>query len=231
MGENASETPSKSTTDENGAPPVQDLSADFTQFQLKEYENISQAHFKTNEVLATFYRYFLLVTAIPITTVGLALLNFSDRGISPEGRILAYLIFGISAALLSSIGAAVIAYIEGLRLDAILYARTVNSIRKFFFEKPGGDCFGKPVLPTDRDKPSYDGFGASATIYHACAVMNAVYFGAGMLAFFVDKGPKLQDLRIECWQWGVAAGGFLVLMSIQIYLRRRLISDKKKKGY
>ena len=25
---------------------------DFTQFQLKEYENISQAHFKTNEVLA-----------------------------------------------------------------------------------------------------------------------------------------------------------------------------------
>jgi hypothetical protein len=27
----------------------------FTQFQLKEYENISQAHFKTNEVLATFY--------------------------------------------------------------------------------------------------------------------------------------------------------------------------------
>ena len=34
---------------------------DFTQFQLKEYENISQAHFKTNEVLATFYRYSKII--------------------------------------------------------------------------------------------------------------------------------------------------------------------------
>ncbi len=78
-----------------------DVSDAFSQFQLKEYENISQAHFKTIEVLATFYRYFLLITAISITTVGLALLNFSKDGISEEGRILAFLIFGVSAVLLS----------------------------------------------------------------------------------------------------------------------------------
>ena len=218
-------------SDENGKPKIGQLTDDFTQFQIKEYENISQAHFKTNEVLATFYRYFLLITAIPITTIGLALLNFSDGGISPEGRFLAYLIFGVSAVLLSLIGAAVISYIEGLRLDAILYARTVNSIRKFFFEKPGVKSFGEPLLPISRDKPSYDGFGASFIIYHACAVMNSVYFGVGLLAFVLDKKTELQDLKVECYQWVVAIGGFLVLMSIQIFLRRRLISEKRVKGY
>ena len=58
----------------------------FTQFQLKEYENISQAHFKTNEVLATFYRYFLLIAAIPITAVGIALINLSNGGITAVNR-------------------------------------------------------------------------------------------------------------------------------------------------
>ena len=127
MADDASETPSNTSSRDDDTHSNPELPDDFTQFQFREYENISQAHFKTNEVLATFYRYFLLITVIPITTVGLALLNFSDGGISQEGRILAYFIFGISSVLLSLIGAAVISYIEGLRLDAILYARTVNS--------------------------------------------------------------------------------------------------------
>ena len=161
MVDDASETPSKITKRENGTPEIEELTDDFTKFQLREYENISQAHFKTNEVLATFYRYFFLITAIHITTIGLALLNFSNDGINQEGRILAYLLFGVSAVLLSLIGTAVISYIEGLRLDAILYARVVNSIRDFFFKKPSADVFGGSVLPTRRDMPSYDGFGAS----------------------------------------------------------------------
>ena len=231
MADNASGTPSKGTTRENGAPPVGESADDFTQFQLKEYENISQAHFKTNEVLATFYRYFLLITAIPITTTGLALLNFSNDGINQEGRILAFVIFGVSAVLLSVIGAAVISYIEGLRLNAIVYAKVVNSIRGFFFRKPGADLFGEPVLPTSIDKPAYDGFGASFLIYHVCAFMNSAYFGGGLLALMLDKSSSLDNLKIENCQWIVAVVGFLSLMIIQIVVRRRLISDKSKKGY
>ena len=229
MVDDASETSSKTTTREIGTPAIGELIDDFTQFQLKEYENISQAHFKTNEVLATFYRYFLLITAIPITTIGLALLNFSNDGISDEGRILVYLLFGVSAILLSLIGAAVISYIEGLRLDAILYARVVNSIRDFFFRKPGADLFGGSVLPTSRDKPSYDGFGASFLMYHICAFMNSAYFGAGLLALILDKRPTLENLKIESSQWSVAIGGFSLLLIVQLFVRRRLISDKYKK--
>lgn len=145
----------------------------FTQFQLKEYENISQAHFKTNEVLATFYRHFLLIAAIPLTAVGIAMINLADNGIQDEGRFLAFIFFGVSTLLLSVVGAAVIGYIEGLRLDSILYARVVNSIRDYFFSLQGNDKFGEPVLPTDRRKPSYQGVGAGFIMYFACAILNA----------------------------------------------------------
>ena len=200
-------------------------------FQLKEYDNISQAYFKTNEVLATFYRYFLLIIAIPITTVGLALLNFSDAEIKQDGRILAFFIFGVSAILLSVIGAAVILYIEKLRLNAIVYARSVNSIRAYFFNMPGAGIFGDPVLPTSRDKPPYGGFGASSVLYHVCAFMNCAYFGAGLLALFLNKSLPLKDLNVEVCQWVVAIVGFLLLMVFQICVRRLLIADKTRKGY
>ncbi len=230
MADNNSESSCKTNGDENNKCPIAESAEDFTQFQFREYENISQAHFKTNEVLATFYRYFLLITAIPVTTVGLALLNFSDDGFSREARVLAYTIFGVTSTLLSLIGAAVISYIEGLRLDAILYARTVNSIRKFFFKKPGADCFGDPVLPVREDKPSYRGFGSGFIIYHACAVMNGIYFGTGLLAFVIDKGAEVHELTVECWQWVFAFMGFLVLMAIQMYLRHRWISEKEARS-
>lgn len=209
----------------------EEMSDDFKRFQLKEYDNISQAYFKTNEVLATFYRYFLLIIAIPITTVGLALLNFSDAEIKQDGRILAFFIFGVSAIFLSVIGAAVILYIEKLRLNSVVYARTVNSIRDYFFKMPGADLFGEPVLPTNRDKPPFGGFGASLVLYHVCAFMNSAYFGAGILALFLDKSSSLENLNVELSQWGVAIAGFLLLMVFQVCVRGRLIADKTKKGY
>jgi len=169
---------------------------DFTQFQLKEYENISQAHFKTNEVLATFYRYFLLIAAIPLTAVGIAMINLADNGIGDEGRLLGYVFFGVSTLLLSIVGAAVIGYIEGLRLDSILYARVVNSIRAYFFTLQQGDTFGKPVLPTNKAKPSYDGFGAGFIMYFACATLNATYSAVGALALSLDHTTPLVDVGL-----------------------------------
>ena len=96
---------------------------------------------------------------------------------------------------------------------------------------PGADLFGEPVLPTSRDKPSYGGFGASLLMYHVCACMNSVYFGAGLFALILDKSSSFEELKIERGQWGIAIAGFLLLTGFQICVRRRLIADKSKKGY
>lgn len=55
--------------------------ADCSDFQLKEYENISQAHFKTNEMIAAFFRYYLLIMAIPVTSIGTAFLSASKSDV------------------------------------------------------------------------------------------------------------------------------------------------------
>jgi hypothetical protein len=204
---------------------------DFTQFQLKEYENISQAHFKTNEVLATFYRYFLLIAAIPLTAVGIAMVNLADNGIGDEGRLLGYVFFGVSTLLLSIVGAAVIGYIEGLRLDSILYARVVNSIRAYFFKLQKGDAFGTPVLPTERTKPSYDGFGAGFIMYFACAILNATYSAVGALALTLDHTTPLVNVELTSRQWGIIVGSFLVMFVIQIAIRQLLLMGKIQKGF
>ncbi|MEE4540338.1 MAG: hypothetical protein V2J51_17825 [Erythrobacter sp.] len=204
---------------------------DFTQFQLKEYENISQAHFKTNEVLATFYRYFLLIAAIPMTAVGIAMINLADNGIGDEGRLLGYIFFGVSTLLLSVIGAAVVSYIEGLRLDSILYARVVNSIRAYFFSLQNSEKFGKSVLPTDRTKPSYDGFGAGYTIYFACATLNASYSAVGVLALSLDHTTPLVDVTLTSCQWGIVAAAFVIMFGTQVIIRQRLLSGKTQKGF
>lgn len=52
--------------------------ADFSDFQIKEYENISQAHFKTNEMVSAFFRYYIIVMAIPISSVGAAIFGKID---------------------------------------------------------------------------------------------------------------------------------------------------------
>ncbi|MEL6503571.1 MAG: hypothetical protein AAFQ10_03855 [Pseudomonadota bacterium] len=222
-------------TSSNASDPVDGNRDDggkdyFTQFQLKEYENISQAHFKTNEVLATFYRYFLLIATIPISAVGIALINLSDGGIGAEGRFLAHVIFGVSTLLLSVVGAAVIAYIEGLRLDAILYARVVNSIRDYFFKLPGSEKFGEPVLPTRIDKPSYGGFGAGFVIYFACAIMNAAYFGAGILALMLDHSISLVDAEVTSVQKCTTSIAVAIMLGVQVYIRNRLLKGKVEKG-
>lgn len=204
---------------------------DFTQFQLKEYENISQAHFKTNEVLATFYRYFLLITAIPITTIGIAVINNSDGGMSSESRALVQYIFGISALLLSVVGAAVISYIEGLRLDAILYARVVNSIRDYFFKKKGNEEFGASVLPREQNRPKYDGFGAGFIMYFACAIMNATFFAAGVFVLTSGIITPLDSLEISNAQIGSTVISFITAMLAQAFIRSRLIKDKASKGF
>ena len=201
---------------------------EFTQFQLREYENISQAHFKTNEVQATFYRYFIIITAIPITTIGLALMNLSGKTVDDEARILAHFILGGSAVLLSAFGVAVIAYIESLRLDTILYARVVNSIRSYFFKSEKASEFGLPVLPTDEEKPGFDGFGAGFIIYYTCSAMNAAYFAVGVLVLSMNRNIPLTEATITKCQWFATLAAIFGAMIVQIAVRWYLIWVKKR---
>jgi hypothetical protein len=132
---------------------------------------------------------------------------------------------------LSVVGAAVIGYIEGLRLDSILYARVVNSIRAYFFTLQVGNAFRAPVLPTDKSKPSYDGFGAGFIMYFACAFLNSTYSAVGALALSLDHTTPLVDVGLTSRQWAITFGAFAFMFVVHIVVRQRLLAGKTQKGF
>jgi len=107
----------------------------FDKFLLKEYSNISQAHFKSIETISTFFRYYLLIMSIPISAFAI----FSQ--IAPNKDPLLYIILQykilifIVLSSISIIGLFVFLYITNLRLDTMLYARVINGIRKKFYDE------------------------------------------------------------------------------------------------
>ncbi|MDA1370240.1 MAG: hypothetical protein O2971_05715 [Proteobacteria bacterium] len=158
--------------------------AESSDFMLKEYENISQAHFKTNESIAIFFRYYLLLMAIPIAFLGTSWEQVEAKDVVNMGSALAAMnaaIFGIFAVM----GLCVMYYVIGLRLDALLYARTVNGTRKYFADR-GKNSKDKIddflVLPTNMSSPKFTasngflGLVSSFTILDSCYAIAATFF-------------------------------------------------------
>ena len=99
-----------------------------------EYQNIAQAHFRTMEAISSFFRYYLLIMSAPIPILALFIsLSGELQGVVNLLQNFKLLVFGI-LLVISLAGFFVMLYVTNLRMDAILYARTVNSIRKHFFD-------------------------------------------------------------------------------------------------
>lgn len=98
---------------------------DISEFLLKEYENVAKAHFNAQEMLSKWVRFYFLVIAAPLTLLAL----FAGKGqtidlSNPQG------FFPILTLLTGVVGIFISLIIFDIRLDAALYARTVNGIRK-----------------------------------------------------------------------------------------------------
>jgi hypothetical protein len=107
---------------------------EFTNFQLEEYKNISNAHFEANKQIVIFFRYFLIIAAAPAAIF----IWFGDSGnllknlLSSNDNIQLNIFVGCFLILISIIGFLSCCYLMSINFDSILYARTVNGIRKFF---------------------------------------------------------------------------------------------------
>jgi len=126
----------------------------FKNFLLSEYSNIAQAHFKSIESISSFFRYYLLIMSIPISVFIIITKNQKDGSLNVtnfNSEILSLILLVISIA-----GIGVFCYIMNLRFDVVLYARVVNGIRKFFFDKYKEDLNFKlrlRVLPQNPQMP------------------------------------------------------------------------------
>lgn len=156
---------------------------DFSEFQLKEYDNISQAHFKTNEMMVAFYRYYLLIMALPVTLLGTAFVSAEAKN---RAILLSEWNIPISIFLISigSLGILMMVYLTSLRLEAVLYARAVNGVRKYFVEQSKKEVVH--VLPIDVNKPKFAKFGDQLFLVLSFLIFNTMYLSMGVASSLVE---------------------------------------------
>jgi uncharacterized HAD superfamily protein len=154
-------------------------SVTFEDYLLTEYENIAEAHFKTIEAISSFFRYYLIIMGVPFA------LYSAIIGLSPQMSQFIYpltILAGVVSLAISIVGFLVIIYIMNLRMDVILYARTVNGIRKHFYDKADLDISSKlnlRTLPQTPSLPAYFERLFFLPVVISFAVFNTLYLLLG----------------------------------------------------
>jgi len=150
----------------------------FEQYLLAEYSHIANAHFKTIDTISTFFKHYLVIMSIPISVIALILSGqYATDELAkitvPSGPV-SFLLAAIAWA-----GFGVLLYIINLRLDAMLYARTINGIRKYFYDRGEVDIHSKlrmRVLPQSPQMPNYFEKGYFLPVVFVFAIINTSYF-------------------------------------------------------
>jgi uncharacterized HAD superfamily protein len=110
--------------------------------------------------------------------------------------------------VISLVGFCVMLYIVNLRMDVILYARTVNAIRKHFYDQAPLDTNTKlhtRVLPQTREQPSYNEPHYFLPVILSFALFNTFYLILALilagLSFHgnAEIGSWLD--RVSWWSW------------------------------
>jgi len=132
--------------------------SDFFEFLKAEYTNIAEAHFKTIESISTFFKHYLAIVSIPITVIVLFFNIGNSQGTFVDSILSLSWLFALVFLIIAMVGLFVLCYIINLRMDALLYARTINAIRKYFYDEANLDIAHKicmRVLPQSRYIPPY----------------------------------------------------------------------------
>lgn len=172
-----------------------------TQYLLQEYENIAAAHFKTIDTLTAFFKNYLLIMSVPIT-VAVAILPNASTGIAILNGLGPWVL-----TLVAAVGLLVFFYVANLRMDAILYARTINALRKYFYDQLDEDLETRlftRVLPQTQSQPAYHEMHYFWPVAATFALIDGAYLS---LAAFMWMGMPAAPTQSD---FGWIAGVFTV---------------------
>jgi uncharacterized HAD superfamily protein len=175
----------------------------FQKFLLSEYNNIAAAHFNTVNTISNFFRYYLLIVTIPVPAVAFFAKNI-DATLFSKFESVINVTAGIGSLLIFVVSFCVIIYMINLRFDAILYARVVNGIRRYFYMLSKLDIFDLKkikVLPITTSVPSYQEWRYFYPVILAFSLIAGFYMFFAIYFLYPDfvgnKDEKYLFLMIE----------------------------------
>lgn len=129
----------------------------FEGYQRLEYQHIADAHFRTMDSISAFFRYYLLLMGLPISATAV-LVGFGLAEDITAALDLLRVPGIVVTAFFAAVGICVMTYVVNLRMDVILYARTANAIRKYFYDNSElsiDQQLSYRVLPQSKFLPEY----------------------------------------------------------------------------
>jgi len=153
----------------------------FDSYLKSEYDHIAEAHFRTIDTITAFFRHYLLIMSIPISLIAafFAVAQSNDFSFEILGKYTPIVV--VIFIIISVAGFGVLLYLISLRMDAILYARTVNAIRKHFYDNVPNYVMDldlktrKRVLPQTASQPSYLEWRYFGPVVCVIATVNSFY--------------------------------------------------------
>jgi uncharacterized HAD superfamily protein len=200
----------------------------FEDFLLTEYQNIVQAHFNTINAISAFIGHYIVIVSLPISAAVIFLrpTEFKNSGIAEflkQYPSIPLVFFTLAAA----VGWAVLGYVINLRHDAVLYARTVNGIRKYFFNSsdlPSEEELRFRVLPKRTAFPRYTEWPFFGFVVLAFAILGTGYFLVGYFCFWqLNNWP----IGAQFYLWAGAPPFFLHIL---LYITLGFFREKQYLG-
>jgi hypothetical protein len=156
----------------------------FDEFMRTEYTNVAQAHFNTSQAISEFFKAYITVVSLPISA---AVIFLKPKELKESGFMdflfLHPLTAVVSLGAVALIGLLVLGYVVNLRCDALLYARTVNGIRRYFYELGSLDLETElryRVLPKRTQTPQYWETWFFLFVVAAFAAVGTAYWATGL---------------------------------------------------
>ena len=179
------------------------VEAEFDEYLKEEYRHIAEAHFRTMEAISSFFRYYLLIMSLPVTLIAVLIsLPQSDRILDVANNFRP--LFAGVFLIISFVGFCVLLYIVSLRMDAVLYARTINSIRKHFYDKPFLDINKRlrtRILPQTSSQPAYTEFTYFFPVVLSFALFDFFYLFCSLVMFGIPSLTEVSFESIPWWSW------------------------------
>lgn len=196
-------------------------------FLLAEYDHVSQALFDVNKTITQFFQFYLLILTLPVTLAGVVF-RVANGTLTLEAVLQSKLAPAIATVfgVIALVGLSMLVYIVNLRLDSLLYARTCNGVRKYFFElvraSPAREVWIR-TLPRAIHLPRYREWRFFGSVILAFALMDSLYFaGSAILGDWLN-GKALLAALIGFLMMHVVAYMYLVRYRERHYLRTHII--------
>ncbi len=199
----------------------------FHEFLLAEYDHIADAHFKTNETITSLFQQYFTIAALPFTALAVAVGILGTIADSRGALVLTSALLIVVAVT----GLMVLIHMSNLRFDTLLYARTINALRKYYYDHNNSlelsSLIRMRVLPQSHLVPRYlEGFeGLMPPFVVTMTIVNVIYLYGGLVSWQLAAGT-LEPLLSATSVVNLVPGIFAAL-NVFAYIRLAQLREDK----